>query len=142
LTYLEGQSVSTEGATPAPKLLVNRWILSRLFAAVAARTAGSDSYRLDDGSSALYHFFWDEFCAWFVEMTKPVFLHGTDPEKAETRQVLAHALEAALRGLQPYAPFTPDDLWQPIPRPASRPVSIALAPYPTAADGRSDADAE
>ena len=75
-------------------------------------------------------------------MTKPVFLHGTEPEKAETRQVLAHALEAALRGLHPYAPFITEDLWQRIPRPASRPVSIALAPYPTAADGRIDPAAE
>jgi valyl-tRNA synthetase len=122
--------------------LVNRWILSRLGAAVFASTQGIESYRLDDGSSALYHFFWDEFCAWFVEMTKPVFLHGSEPEKAETRQVLSHALEAALRGLHPYAPFITEDLWQRIPRPASRPVSIALAPYPTAADGRIDASAE
>jgi valyl-tRNA synthetase len=142
LTYLEGQSVITDGATPKPKLLVNRWILSRLAHAVEASTLGIDSYRLDDGSSALYHFFWDEFCAWFVEMTKPVFLHGTEPEKAETRQVLAHALEAALRGLHPYAPFITEDLWQRIPRPATRPVSIALSPYPPAADGRVDLDAE
>jgi valyl-tRNA synthetase len=142
LGYLEGESVSANGATPAPKLLVNRWILSRLATAVEASTAGIDAYRLDDGSGALYRFFWDEFCAWFVEMTKPVFLHGTDAEKAETREVLAHALEAALRALHPYAPFITEDLWQRIPRPASRPVSIALAPYPTAADGREDLDAE
>src|SRR4051812_9102797 len=142
LGYLEGETVTADGATPAPKLLVNRWILSRLSAAVEASTRGIDAYRLDDGSSALYHFFWDEFCAWFVEMTKPVFLHGSEPEKAETRQVLAHALEAALRALHPYAPFITEDLWQRIPRPASRPASIALAPYPTAADGRLDTDAE
>jgi valyl-tRNA synthetase len=142
LTYLEGESVTNDGTPPAPKLLVNRWILSRLVSAVEASTAGIDSYRLDEGSSALYHFFWDEFCAWFVEMTKPVFLHGTDAEKAETRLVLAHTLEAALRALHPYAPFITEDLWQRIPRPAARPASIALAPYPTAADGRLDADAE
>jgi valyl-tRNA synthetase len=142
LGYLEGESVAADGATPTPKLLVNRWILSRLAAAVEASTRGIDDYRLDEGSGALYHFFWDEFCAWFVEMTKPVFLTGSDAEKAETRLVLAHALEAALRGLHPYAPFITEDLWQRIPRPASRPVSIALAPYPTAADGRTDLDAE
>src|SRR5450432_454477 len=142
LGYLEGQSITLDGATPAPKLLVNRWILSRLAAAVEASTRGIDYYRLDEGSGALYHFFWDEFCAWFVEMTKPVFLSGNSAEKAETRQVLARALEAALRGLHPYAPFITEDLWQRIPRPASRPVSIALAPYPTAADGRTDANAE
>ena len=142
LTYLEGEHVTASGATPAPKLLVNRWILSRLASSVEASTRGIDEYRLDEGSGALYHFFWDEFCAWFVEMTKPVFLSGSEPEKAETRQVLAHALEAALRGLHPYAPFITEDLWQRIPRPASRPVSIALSPYPTAADGRTDLDAE
>ncbi|HTA91476.1 MAG TPA: valine--tRNA ligase [Polyangiaceae bacterium] len=142
LGYLEGESVTADGATPAPKLLVNRWILSRLVAAVEASTRGIDEYRLDEGSGALYHFFWDEFCAWFVEMTKPIFLTGNDAEKAETRQVLAHALEAALRGLHPYAPFITEDLWQRIPRPASRPVSIALSPYPTAGDGRTDLDAE
>ncbi|HEY4106642.1 MAG TPA: valine--tRNA ligase [Polyangiaceae bacterium] len=142
LGYLEGESVDVDGRVPAPKLLVNRWILSRLATAVEASTAGIDAYRLDDGSGALYRFFWDEFCAWFVEMAKPVFSHGTSEEKAETRQVLAHTLEAALRALHPYAPFITEDLWQRIPRPASRPVSIALAPYPTAADGRADLGAE
>jgi valyl-tRNA synthetase len=142
LTYLQDETLAPDGATPAPRLLVNRWILSRLAAAAEASTEGIDSYRLDEGSGALYHFFWDEFCAWFVELTKPVFLHGTAPEQAETRTVLAHTLEAALRALHPYAPFITEDLWQRIPRPPSRPVSIALAPYPTAADGRHDAGAE
>src|SRR6201999_1574705 len=142
LGYLEGQTVDVSGETPAPKLLVNRWILSRLITAVEASTLGIETYRLDDGSGALYHFFWDEFCAWFVEMTNPVFTAGTEEEKAETRLVLAHTLEAALRALHPYAPFITEDLWQRIPRPASRPVSIALSPYPTAADGRKDEPAE
>ncbi len=142
LTYLEGQSVTVEDAPPPAALLVNRWILSRLAHAVEASTRGIEDYRLDDGSGALYHFFWDEFCAWFVEMTKPVFLHGTAEEQAETRRVLAHVLESALRGLHPYAPFITEDLWQRIPRPSSRPISIALAPYPSAADGRVDLQAE
>jgi valyl-tRNA synthetase len=51
-------------------------------------------------------------------------------------------LEAALRALHPYAPFVAEELWQRLPRPASRPMSVALAPYPTAADGREDAQAE
>ncbi len=142
LTYLEGQGITAEDTPPPATLLVNRWILSRLAHAVEASTRGIEDYRLDDGSSALYHFFWDEFCAWFVEMTKPIFLHGTGLEQAETRRVLAHVLESALRGLHPYAPFITEDLWQRIPRPASRPVSIALAPYPTGDDGRVDLQAE
>jgi valyl-tRNA synthetase len=97
---------------------------------------------LDDGSGALYHFFWDELCDWFLEMTKPIFTSGTDAEKAETRAVLAHALETSLRALHPYAPFITEELWQKLPRPKTRPISVALAPYPTAADAREDAEAE
>jgi valyl-tRNA synthetase len=140
LTHIEGET--PDGAVPPAKLLQNRWILSRFARAVAASTTGIEEFRLDDGSGALYHFVWDELCDWFLEMSKPVFAHGTDAEKSETRSVLAHVLEGSLRGLHPYAPFITEELWQRLPRPASRPVSIALAAYPTANDGRDDASAE
>jgi valyl-tRNA synthetase len=109
---------------------------------VEAGTAGIDQFRLDEGSGALYHFFWDELCAWYLELTKPVFTSGTDEERRETRDVLAHAIETALRALHPFIPFVTEELWQRVPRPRSRPVSIALSPYPTRADGAADAAAE
>ena len=140
LTYVEGEQPT--GAVPAAQMLQNRWILSRLGRAASASTKGIEDFRLDDGSSALYRFVWDELCDWLLEMSKPVFNSGTDAEKSETRAVLAHVLEAALRALHPYAPFVTEELWQRLPRPASRPVSIALAPYPTEADGRIDEAAE
>ncbi|HSU41347.1 MAG TPA: valine--tRNA ligase [Polyangiaceae bacterium] len=140
LTYVEGETPS--GEVPAATLLQNRWILSRFARAVTASSTGIEEFRLDDGSGALYHFVWDELCDWFLEMSKPVFAQGTDAEKHETRAVLAHVLEGSLRALHPYAPFVTEELWQRLPRPASRPVSIALAPYPTTADGRPDDDAE
>jgi valyl-tRNA synthetase len=140
LTYVENEQ--PDGSVPKATLLANRWILSRLGAAVTASTRGIEEFRLDDGSGALYHFFWDELCDWFLEMTKPVFASGTDAEKAETRAVLAHALETSMRALHPYAPFITEELWQKLPRPKTRPISIALAPYPSAADAREDAEAE
>jgi valyl-tRNA synthetase len=140
LGYVEGEKPT--GAVPSATLLQNRWILSRFARAAAASTAGIEEFRLDDGSGALYHFVWDELCDWFLEMSKPVFASGTDAEKSETRAVLAHVLEGSLRGLHPYAPFVTEELWQRLPRPASRPVSLALAAYPTADDGREDANAE
>ena len=131
------------GSPPgAPKLLVNRWILSRLSGAVEAGTLGLDAFRLDEGSGALYRFFWDELCSWYLELTKPVFASGTEEERAETRTTLAHAIETALRALHPFIPFITEELWQHVPKPASRPVTIALAPYPTAKDGRPDPEAE
>ncbi|HVR18529.1 MAG TPA: valine--tRNA ligase [Polyangiaceae bacterium] len=140
LGYVEGAEL--DGPPPPATLLPNRWILSRLSHAVSESTRGIEEFRLDDGSSALYHFFWDELCDWYLEATKPVFTSGSDAERAETRRVLAHVLETALRALHPYVPFVTEELWQRLPRPASRPVSIALAPYPTADDGRFDESAE
>jgi valyl-tRNA synthetase len=131
------------GAPPEnPTLLVNRWILSRLGTAVAASTTGIRGFRLDDASGALYQFFWTELCDWYLELTKPLFIGGTDAEKAETRDTLAHVIETALRALHPFIPFVTEELWQRVPRPASRPKTVALAPYPTLADGRADATAE
>jgi valyl-tRNA synthetase len=134
----------TPTGTPisAPELLQNRWILSRLVKAVRASEVGIREFRLDEASGALYHFFWDELCDWYLETTKPVFTSGTDAERAETRETLAHVIETALRALHPFMPFITEELWQRVPRPASRPKSIALAPYPTADDGRLDEDAE
>jgi valyl-tRNA synthetase len=130
------------GSLPEPKLLVNRWILSRLGGAVVVSGQSIIDFRLDEGSSALYRFVWDELCSWYLEACKPVFQSGSEAEQAETRQTLAHAIETVLRALHPYAPFITEELWQRVPKPASRPKSIALAPYPGASDGRPDADAE
>jgi valyl-tRNA synthetase len=135
-------AVELGGQTPQAKLLVNRWILSRLSRAASASTRGIEDFRLDEGSSALYHFFWDELCDWYIEMTKPIFVDGDEASQRETRETLAHVIESSLRALHPYTPFVTEELWQKVPRPATRPVSIALAPYPTAADGRVDAAAE
>jgi valyl-tRNA synthetase len=141
LGNVEGAELSAS-SPPKVTLLYNRWILSRLGGAVEAATSGIDGFRLDEGSGALYRFFWDELCAWYLELTKPIFSGGTDEERHETRDTLAHAIEAALRALHPFIPFVTEELWQRVPRPASRPVSIALSPYPTRADGLADATAE
>ncbi|HEX4473550.1 MAG TPA: valine--tRNA ligase [Polyangiaceae bacterium] len=137
------EAVTLDGSPPKePKLLVNRWILSRLASAVGASTRGIDEFRLDESAGALYHFFWDELCDWYLELTKPVFAAGTAEEIAETKVTLAHSIETALRALHPFIPFVTEELWQRVPRPPSRPRTIALAPYPTPADGRDDPDAE
>jgi valyl-tRNA synthetase len=139
LGYLEGAKVTRE--PPAATLLPNRWILSRVAAAAAAARAGVDEFRLDDAALALYHFFWGELCDWYLEITKPIFAAG-GAGAAETRDVLAHVLEAALRLLHPFIPFITEELWQRLPRPEGSPASIALAPYPGDEVARRDADAE
>ena len=140
LPYIQGAAV---GAAPPPaKLLANRWILSRLAAAIEATRAGIDDFRLDDASLALYHFFWGELCDWFLELTKPVFADRASPAAEETRDVLAYALEATLRALHPFIPFITEELWQRAPRPEGAPESIALARFPDASTAPRDPAAE
>jgi valyl-tRNA synthetase len=141
LPYLEAHAAHV-GAMPEPKWRANRWILSRLGAAIAEVDAGLHGFRLDDACSALYRFFWDEFCSWYLEICKPVFLDEASPIAGEVAATLAHVLETSMRALHPFIPFITEELWQRLPRPASRPISLALAPYPTVADGRADADAD
>ncbi len=135
----------------APKQLPNRWVLSRLGAAVDAARSGIDGYRLDDASSALYHFVWDEFCDWYLELSKPLLASDRPDVVEETRQTLVHTLDAILRALHPMMPFITEEIWQRIPRgripqgpqDATDKRTIMLAPYPTGdADGRTDPEAE
>lgn len=87
-------------------------------------------------------FFWDELCSWYLELTRPVF-NGTDEAlKTETRAVLAHVMEAAVRALHPFIPFLTEELWSRLPKPESDVATVSLTKYPTAADGRLDLEAE
>jgi valyl-tRNA synthetase len=131
-----------DAAAAEPELLVNRWILARLSRAVSECNQGIDEFRVDEASSALYHFFWDELCDWYIEATKPIFSDGDSAARAETQAVLAHVIETALRALHPFMPFVTEELWQRVPRPPNRPVSIALSPYPGDAEIRADTEAE
>lgn len=131
------------GTVPrAPKLLVNRWILARLSRAVAECNQGVDEFRVDEGSSALYHFFWDELCDWYIEATKPIFSGDNTEQRAETTATLAWVVETALRALHPFMPFVTEELWQRVPKPDGRPISIALAAYPGLDEAYDDPAAE
>ncbi|HVY46173.1 MAG TPA: valine--tRNA ligase, partial [Minicystis sp.] len=137
LPNLEGAKVGH--APPNATWLGNRWILSRLAAAIAEVRAGVDEFRLDEAALAAYHFFWGELCDWYLELTKPVF---QGPLAGETRDVLAYVLEATLRLLHPFIPFITEELWHRLPRPEGSPISIALARFPDAKTAARDEAAE
>jgi valyl-tRNA synthetase len=86
---------------------VDRWILSRLSAAVTKVNASLESYRFDEAANALYAFFWSEFCDGYVEMVKPALRDEKAPEaeKAKTRAVLRRVLLDSLAMLHPFMPF-------------------------------------
>jgi valyl-tRNA synthetase len=124
----------------APKGFTNRWIRSRFAATCATVHAGLEDFRIDEAANAAYRFFWNDLCDWYLEIVKPVLRAQADGtftrpgEVSETRATLAHVLEGSLRLLHPLMPFITEELWQRVPRPASRKASVAFGPYPRPED--------
>ena len=150
LGYLDGRDPKElAGAfTCTPKSLYNRWILAELGRTIATANEGLEAFRIDEAANASYRFFWNDFCDWYLEVTKPILRDGETPKTAEeealaaeTRATLAHVLETSLRLMHPLMPFLTEEVWQRTPRPSSRKASIAFGPYPTAADAITDDDA-
>ena len=114
--------------------LADRWIRSRLAAMLGRVDAGFAEYRLDAVAGALYEFTWNEFCDWYLELSKAVLQSDTasDAEKRGTRQTLIGTLEMLLRALHPLAPFISEEIWQRVRGPAGvAGESVMLCPYPT-----------
>jgi valyl-tRNA synthetase len=111
LMNVEGQNATSEGAQFS---LADRWIRSRLSAALARAESGFGEYRLDVVASALYEFTWHEYCDWYLELSKAILFSddASDAEKRGTRYTLIHTLEALLRALHPLAPFITEEIWQ------------------------------
>jgi len=91
---------------------VNKWIVGYLQASVNAAQIELDQYRFDLSSSTVYGFVWNEFCDWYLEFAKPIFMGADEAAKKETRETAAWVLEQSLRILQPFMPFVTEELWQ------------------------------
>ncbi|HLJ54653.1 MAG TPA: valine--tRNA ligase [Chthonomonadaceae bacterium] len=112
-----------------PATIADRWILSRLNATAAAVSSALASYDMDDATRALYEFFWNEFCDWYVEMAKPR-LRGDTGERAAARQMLAGVLDQTLRLLHPILPFITEEIWQALEATAGSPIRSRMARQP------------
>jgi valyl-tRNA synthetase len=126
------ESIDPEGLA-APE----RWILSRLSKVAAEVDARFETFRFDEGCNRLYHFFWGDFCDWYIELSKPA-LFGDAP-RPRVGDVLLTVLDRALRLLHPVMPFLTEELWQRLPgHEAIHPETIVLAPYPRREEGWED----
>ena len=143
LGHLEGFDPKLTGDAPQPKAFFNKWILAQLAKSIVICNEGYQAFRIDEAANETYRFFWNDFCDWYLEVTKPV-LRAEDgspaktPEADETRVVLAHVLETSLRLLHPLMPYVSEELWQRSPRPADRKTSIAFGPFPSNRDAKTD----
>ncbi|MEW9571191.1 valine--tRNA ligase [Rhodanobacter sp. Si-c] len=121
------------GSVPATE--AERWILTRLGQTLAEVEQHFTSYRFDHLAQALYEFVWNEYCDWFLELSKPA-LNGDDAAAAaSTRHTLLMVLEAVLRALHPVIPFITEEIYQEVaPRLGRAESSVYARPYPHAAD--------
>jgi valyl-tRNA synthetase len=123
----------------------DRWIRSRLDRTVESVRAHLDNYRLDLAAQAIYEFTWQEFCDWYLELSKPVLQSddSLDAEKRGTRQTLVEVLESLLRLLHPLMPFITEEIWlQVAPRAGVSGDTIMRQPFPASSPGHRDDDAE
>ncbi|WBF45064.1 valine--tRNA ligase [Serratia rubidaea] len=92
--------------------LADRWILAEFNRTVKAYRDALDSYRFDIAAGILYEFTWNQFCDWYLELTKPVISNGSEAEQRGTRNTLITVLEALLRLAHPIIPFITETIWQ------------------------------
>ena len=137
LMQTEGHAVRA-GAQPG---VIDRWIVSRLNRMVREVETQFADYRLDLAAQALYEFTWNEYCDWYLELSKATLQSEDADERAATRHTLLHVLETALRALHPIMPFITEEVWQRVkPRLGLEGTSIMLQPFPVA--GATDTAAE
>ena len=118
--------------------LADHWILSQYQETVSQFRQYLDSYRFDMAANTLYEFTWNQFCDWYLELTKPVLFKGTEAQQRGTRRTLVTVLESLLRLMHPIMPFITEEIWQRVAPLASKDftagISIMNQAYP-AADG-------
>ncbi|HRZ07887.1 MAG TPA: valine--tRNA ligase, partial [Candidatus Competibacteraceae bacterium] len=132
LMNTEGQDTGISGGK-IELSQADRWIRSRLQGTIAEVNAAMQGYRLDQVAQALYEFTWNEFCDWYLELSKPVLNDPASSEAARrgTRQTLVQTLEILLRLLHPLMPFITEEIWQRVaPLTGAAGDSIMLQPYP------------
>ncbi|MCG5530991.1 valine--tRNA ligase [Halorhodospira halochloris] len=120
-----------------------RWIRTRLDKTIASVRQGYADYRLDMAAQAIYEFTWDEYCDWYLELSKPALRDGTAAQARGTRQTLLEVLETLLRLTHPLMPFITEEIWQKIaPLTGKKGPSIMRQPYPAAQPEQRDSAAE
>jgi len=113
--------------------VVDHWIVSEFQKTAAAVERAMQTYRYDLAAKAIYEFVWDEFCDWYLELTKPILYNeaATPEELRATRFTLLSVLEATLRLAHPFLPFMTEEIWQQLPEAIrGSGETIMLQPFP------------
>ncbi|NVK24625.1 MAG: valine--tRNA ligase, partial [Gammaproteobacteria bacterium] len=105
-------SIGAEGSGELEYSLADRWIQGQMQSTVKTVRGHLDAYRFDLAANTLYDFTWNEFCGWYLELTKPVLNSGSEAQQRATRKTLVETLEVLLRLMHPIMPFITETIWQ------------------------------
>jgi len=144
LMHCEDQNCAQDGSTDYELSVADRWIISKLQQAEKSVAEYLDTYRLDLAAQAIYEFVWNEYCDWYLELSKPVLWNAeaTDAQKKGTRRTLIRVLETILRLAHPLMPFITEEIWQKIkPLAGATGDTIMLSRFPEADDSKIDQQA-
>jgi len=125
--------MNCEGMTAAElqingeKSVADRWILARLNETVAKVTDLFDRFEFGEAGRQLYNFIWDDFCDWYIEMSKETLYGENEAAKQTNKAVLVYLLDQSLRLLHPIMPFVTEEIWSKLPYEGT---SLVVASYP------------
>jgi valyl-tRNA synthetase len=130
LMNTEGTDNGRDGGEMALSL-ADRWVLAQYNQAVKAMREAMDSYRFDIAATVAYEFTWNQFCDWYLELTKPVLQSGSEVQQRGTRHTLLTVLEGMLRLMHPLMPYITEEIWQTVaPMIGKGGETIMLKAYP------------
>ncbi|OBX08610.1 valine--tRNA ligase [Gallibacterium salpingitidis] len=112
LMNIDGKDCGYSGNQEMELSLSDRWILAEFNLTVKAFRQALDQYRFDMAATTLYEFIWNQFCDWYLELTKPVLSQGNEAQQRGTRHTLITVLEQVLRLAHPIIPFITEEIWQ------------------------------
>ncbi|MBB1438669.1 valine--tRNA ligase [Shewanella sp. SG41-4] len=122
--------------------LADRWIIGLFNQTVKTVEDHMAAYRFDLAANTLYEFTWNQFCDWYLELTKPVMQNGTEAQMRGTRHTLVNVLEKMQRLMHPFMPYITETIWQRVkPLAGVTGDTIMLAPFPTYQADQVDATA-
>jgi valyl-tRNA synthetase len=122
--------------------LEDRWILSRFNRVAQEIHDALETYRFHEAAHVVYHFFWGEYCDWYLELIKPRLAAEDRDQARAAYENLISMFEGALRLLSPFMPFITEELWHAVYDGQPPGKSIALAAYPLADPAQMNSDAE
>ena len=113
--------------------LEDKWILSKLNRAIGEITENMDRYELGVAAQKIYDFIWDDYCDWYIELTKTRLQGDDEDSKVRAQQVLCYVLTDMLKLLHPFMPFITEEIWQALPHEGD---FLMLSQWPQVSDSR------